>query len=242
MSNKSNTTEEKVLDKVRKLMDLATNAAASEGERENALRMAYALLSKHNLDMADVENRFKEEDRINQETSLLNFPWCRTLILCVGKLFFCKVYIGRRVNSERKMFHFVGKESNVVTASVMSEYLITSILKEARKLYKQDLSPEARSFCVGAMNSIYDRVEKMQEEATNEAVSGSTALVVSSIYKTEMDANAAFLEETGVHLVKSKSRGSSVSDSNAFNKGKEYGNNVSLNTQVSGSKSNKLLK
>ncbi len=49
------TDNEKVLDKVRKLLALANNEAASEGERDNAMRMAHKLLTMHQLEMADVD-------------------------------------------------------------------------------------------------------------------------------------------------------------------------------------------
>lgn len=46
----------RVLARVRKMMALANDdAAASDGERDNALRMAHATLLKHNLTMAAAE-------------------------------------------------------------------------------------------------------------------------------------------------------------------------------------------
>lgn len=46
-----------ILEKVKKLLALAGNAGATEGERDNALRMAHGLLAKHNLDMADLVSK-----------------------------------------------------------------------------------------------------------------------------------------------------------------------------------------
>ena len=54
---------EKILDKVKKLLAVANNEAATEGERDNALRMAHNMLAKHNLAMADLDEHNKLEGR-----------------------------------------------------------------------------------------------------------------------------------------------------------------------------------
>lgn len=48
---------DKIINRVKKMMALANDPAASDGERENALRMSYAILAKYNLDMTDVEGK-----------------------------------------------------------------------------------------------------------------------------------------------------------------------------------------
>jgi hypothetical protein len=53
---------EKVLARVKKMMTLATDAGASEGERENALRMAHATLAKYNLTMSEAEATGKKSE------------------------------------------------------------------------------------------------------------------------------------------------------------------------------------
>jgi hypothetical protein len=50
-------TEDKILSRIQKMLALANDLAATEGERDNALRMAYNLMAKHNLDMVTVEAR-----------------------------------------------------------------------------------------------------------------------------------------------------------------------------------------
>lgn len=51
----------KILGRIRKMLALANNEGASEGERDNALRMAHATLAKYNLDMAEVESSGKPQ-------------------------------------------------------------------------------------------------------------------------------------------------------------------------------------
>ena len=47
----------RALARVRKMLALANDAAATEGERENALRMAHATLAKYNLELAEAVER-----------------------------------------------------------------------------------------------------------------------------------------------------------------------------------------
>ena len=44
-----------IIEKIRKLLALANGTGAADQERESALRMAHALLAKHNLSMSDTE-------------------------------------------------------------------------------------------------------------------------------------------------------------------------------------------
>lgn len=45
----------KILDKIRKLMTLAKDDAASEGEIENAMKMAKTLMMKHNISEKSID-------------------------------------------------------------------------------------------------------------------------------------------------------------------------------------------
>src|SRR5215472_4319088 len=54
---------EQILARVRKMLALANDAGATEGERDNALRMAHATLAKYNLDLAAAEIAGGEDER-----------------------------------------------------------------------------------------------------------------------------------------------------------------------------------
>lgn len=89
---------EKVLGRVRKMMALANDKAASDGERDNALRMAYNTLAKHNLSMAEAEaaGAKSEEPRERGFTMSRDQPWCRTVAHAIANLFFCAYWYDRR--------------------------------------------------------------------------------------------------------------------------------------------------
>ena len=219
-----------ILEKVKKLLALANNAGASEGERDNALRMAHGLLAKHNLDMADLQVHLQVEGREDCINATFGMTWCRQISNSIAKLFFCRYYFGKKINGTKIEHHFVGKTSNAGTAALMSEYVISSILAECRKKWKYNLAPESRSFASGAARVIAERVIDMIAEAKPEG-STSTSLVIVALYKTEIEANEAFLKKAGTSLLPGKARKSHVNVA-AYNQGKEHGATIGLNVQV----------
>lgn len=225
-----------IIGKIKKLLALANDAGATEGERDNALRMAHGLITKHNLDMQEVLSHGATlEERLDYANTALGMLWCRSISQSVAKLFFCKYYYCQHKQSDKVNHHFVGKASNATTAAMMAEYVNASIVKECRKRFKGDLTPEARAFGVGASDRIRERVAEMAKAENIEGVSSSTAIVVRDIYKTELEANEAFLKSAGVELVTSKRRSRSV-NLDAYASGKDFGNSIGLNNQVTGSK------
>jgi hypothetical protein len=222
---------EKIFGRIQKMLNLANDLAASEGERDNALRMAYNLMAKHNLDMAAVEahGESKQEKRIDFENQSFSWQWARQINNIIGDLFFCKVW-SSKVSTSQNKFHFIGRESNAMTAAVMADWIVKSILKEGRKMYGQNTAPGTRSFAVGAMYALHARVKeiKASQAAASEAATPGTALVLASFYDTEAAANELMLPEG---LRYRKARASSV-DHDAFNKGQDFGNKINLSNQV----------
>jgi hypothetical protein len=231
-------TNNPIIERVKKLLALAADQSASEGERDNALRMAHGMLAKHNLDMShvDASNKIDIEDREDFVNATWGMPWCRQASVAVAKLFFCSYYYGRKINGTKMEHHFIGKTSNVATAALMADFVIHSIMKEYNKKGWHNLSPEGRSFAAGATRIIRERVEELMKSP--EGVSSSTALVVRNIYESEFEANADYLKEAGTTLVTKKARSSPV-NIKAYNSGKEFGAKVGLDVQVG--KSNQAM-
>jgi len=192
--------------------------------------MAHGFLAKHNLDMSDLQQHLQIEDREDYVNETFGMLWCRQVSNSIAKLFFCKYYFGKKVNGTKVQHHFVGKTSNAGTAALMAEYVISSILKECRTHFKHNLAPESRSFARGATDRIRERVSEMIKEAKPEGAT-STSLVVVELYKTEADANAAFIKASGTSLITKKSANTKV-DITAYKAGGEYGGKIGLNNQV----------
>lgn len=226
----------KALDRVRKMLALANNEAASEGERDNALRMAHATLAKYNLTLGDAE--VKEEPRIEGSSQISPHPWARQVIAAVAQLYFCKTFF-YRYRDKRQVHHFIGRESNVATAIEMCRYVVGSINKEARRKARDNwhITGYERAFCKGATAAIINRcfeIRRTAEQADKPAA--GTALVLASLYRTEDEKNALVLAEKHGELkvINAKQH---RPDADAWHAGKSYGAGLNLNHQVSGSSS-----
>jgi hypothetical protein len=223
--------ENKVLERVKKMIALGNDSAATEAERETALRMAYNLLAKYNLSISDLPSEQDNEARERQDVVISADRWARSLAQAVAKLFFCRYFYSGTGTSGKDKHCFVGRQSNVITARYMREFLIKSVKREATGRYKSPTSPQGRSFCVGTVDSIRKRVEEMIKTDT-ESTPG-TALVLASLHQREADANSKWLEQAGLSLTTSKARADNSLRASAFYDGREYGKTVSLNQQVS---------
>ena len=230
------TEQEKVLARVRKMMRLANDAGASQGERDNAIRMAHATLAKHNLSMSEAEaaGAKSEEARVeNGEMYGENHPWTRTAAAAIADLFFCAYFYVPLRNSKVRHY-FVGKMSNVITAKELSQFVIAAIDKEGRKYAKETYTGGGgwRSFCKGAALQVYARCKKIREEAERPAAQPTgTALVLASVYAQEAAANKALIEQAHGELEETADR-QTRPDFSAREAGRAYGETISLNNQI----------
>ena len=85
---------EKVLDRVKKMLALGNCSGATDGERDTALKMSFKLLALHNLTMVDVEGHNAEvhEPREAQQATYVVYPWARRMSNQIANLFFCNYY------------------------------------------------------------------------------------------------------------------------------------------------------
>jgi hypothetical protein len=237
--------KDKVLSKVKKMLNLANDSGAAEGERDNALRMAHAMLAKHNLSLGEAESHGgKKEDRLRDTIETKSYPWMRRAAFAVGELFFCKYYVSVFDRGQKAKHYFIGLESNVVTAKEISAYVIASIVKEANALKKDHPEPNKfwLSFCKGAADALWWRCAALRKEAEQASavaptMSSGTALVLSSLYASEKVANDHFLATVlDVKLKEGKNRERRAGE--GYREGSAFGNKVSLNRQVGGAPSN----
>lgn len=229
--------ETRIIERIKKMLALANDLSATEGERDNALRMAYATMAKYNIDEASVESHGQEQ-RLDFESQTFSWSWAKSVNQVIAELFFCKYYVGSRINGTQCIHHFVGKESNAMTAAVMADWIVKSILKEARGIYKQNTSPGARSFALGALDKLRQRVKELRETEQAKAEPGK-GLVLASLYDREKSANDDFLNASGTKLKTSMVRRSRV-NSNAYEAGKVYGGTINLSPQLGGKTQGKL--
>jgi hypothetical protein len=229
---------EKALDKIKKLLAVANDDRGNETERETALRQAYSLMAKHNVEIADIEAHGNKpsEPRINFENDSWSWTWARQTAQVVAELFFCKYYTSYKINGTKCRHHFIGLESNAMTAAVMSDWIINSVLKEGRKMYKENTAPGTRAFATGAMHKLHTRVQEIIKQTQADATPG-TALVLANLYITEADANNKLLP---ADLRTRKARQAKV-EGDAYARGLAFGAGINLDKQV-GQEPNKITR
>lgn len=241
MNAQAKTQEEKAIDKIRKLLSHANdNAAGSEHERDNAMRMALKLLAKHNLTMSDVAVEDKE-DRESVTIEQFPCPYRKVIAAAISELYFCKFFHEKVPNKQKFLFHFVGLESNIITTREMTLYLIKSILDESIKMYGRapgQAQALATTFRNAASRRIMERCAELRAEAEAEHQAESapgTALVLANLYETEKTANENYivsilgikdLKKTTVKLANKSQRAAAA--------GREFGDKINLSNQVGG--------
>lgn len=202
------------IEKVRKLLALAKDKGASEGEATNAMAMASRILEQHNLDMALVERtqgqagtpHAKRDDKVSGGGL---YKWQRGVWEATAKLNMCVYFsirgLGRGTKYENRV---IGRPENVIMTTVMAEYLQQAIERLAAEWakdqgYSSRFVREAIIYREGMADRIqnrlwtlqYDRKRESQNAKEAQASSGApgTALVLVDVISNEEDLNNDYL-------------------------------------------------
>lgn len=233
---------DRIIERIKKMLALANDKGATEGERDNALRAAYATLAKYNLDLAKVESHKSAkqkaadgEPRSVNEARFFGRPWARAAIVAIAKLCFCSYVYGAATNAKLTKHYFIGRYSNSMTAALLSEYVVNSINKEGRTRQRREghLNPWFISFAWGAAIAVTARVEALLRDGSQELNRGSgTDLVLSSLYDTEAKANALVVESRWPTLRKGL-QGKGIHDRDGYSSGQAFGTTINLDRRLS---------
>jgi hypothetical protein len=176
----------KTIYRIKKLLALANDKGATEGEAAEASRGAFALLAKWNLSLDSVENSAKdEEEPVETVTAEKSFyaggdRWAIGLYQKVAELNFCEYFFnnncyltnakGKKVLGVRH--NVVGKRSNVIVSHHMADYLLEAVKRLAREDMKaQTFESENQrahyeyGFRYGCSVRLQQRITAMIEEA-----------------------------------------------------------------------------
>ena len=248
MTNQQAQVQDRIIEKIKKLLAVANSNATGNGvehEQETAMRQAHAMLAKHNLQMADIFDD-KEDRDVVEIAEEFPCPWRRVVAGALARLYFCTFYWEQVPNKQKYKFCFVGLESNATTAMEMTKFLLKSILQESEKQRKAkgEVTGWGTSFRNAAGTRISARCSTIRAEAEADptlnlpapTTSDSTALTIVSVYKNEEEANDAFIEKIlGLNL-RTKKIGGKLLDRDGAVAGDAYGRKVNLGTQIGSSK------
>jgi len=212
--------EEKLIDKIKKL--LALSKSPNESEAELAARRVHELLTKYNLSMDDIEEKEIREGNIISGRALKK--WRHLLIDAVAKYYYCQS-LQYTSNSGYYRMVFIGQKHNIFICKSMYEYLEKAILKECKIIHKNAKNTYRENFKIGMVIRISERMEELAKEIF---APGEKALVV-----TENKLIEKYLEDKDVCF---ENIGLDLENINAYMKGKIAGNKVSLNSQIKNNK------
>jgi hypothetical protein len=166
--------------KVRKLLNRAKDAASTQGEAEMAQAAAQRLMLDHNISLAMVQASTSTSTAKRRKDKVENvgrYAWQRDLMSSIATANFCLVSTPERCVYDslgrprwvRDGLELFGREENVVSASVMFDYLRKTIDRLARDYVggdaKLNMSKQATSFKEGCGARLAQRVRTIHREA-----------------------------------------------------------------------------
>lgn len=229
----------KILDRLKKMLALANNAGATEGERDTALSMVHNIMAKYNLDMAEIEahhSKGKVDDNVVIDSEVFyGRPWAISIAHSVATLMFCTYFSTRSTVKNMAGHNFVGTSANVMAAKMMAKFLIEGTLFEARRQSRElgEGSAWRRSFGMGASHKIYHRCAALKAETAQAPVPG-TALVLTDVYKAAEARNELAIRSFGVELRSAPSRAKKTANTEAYTRGAAHGSKVNLGQNIKG--------
>ena len=218
--------EKQIIEKLRKLLALANDRAATEAEAQAAMGKVQQLLAAHKLSMSDLETSDNEEvgrDGIH----IGRKSWQFFLYAAAAKVCFSMA-----LQSGQSVM-IVGRLSDVAAAKCLGEYLCSTGLK---MLKAASLSGKAQSnsWKLGYSHRIWERahdiVRKARENKVQDSVTGKE-MILHPLYSRAEKEVSTYLASQGIRLRGSSSR-STVSSRDAYASGRESGNSVHLGTNV----------
>lgn len=211
------TDQEKIIDRIRKLMALATSS--NEHESAAAAGKAQELMLKHNLSAAVLEE--KQSDNVREFIDEKNgSTWRASLLNGIALGLMCRIVV-HPVSGKTKRYAVLGRPQNVEVVQYMYEYLT----KELERLSPRPLhTAESNAFRRGAVSVIGQRMRETFAEF-KQASTDTMALVVA-----EDKAVEAFKDELYKEL--SKGRAGHIGDASAYRAGQAAGMNIPLRKGV----------
>lgn len=235
------TQEEKILERIRKLLALARDGAATEAEASLAMERAQALLCEHNLSLAEIENGGRAGLIVLEFLRTDRQQWRRILANSMGRLYFCQYFYSTR--GAEDTHSFIGQKHNVEVARLMFDYVHATIERLAHEHgIEHNRNPGyVASFKAGIVGRIAHRIlEQLQQACTSglEVDGGGTLPALVSLYDRANEAvRETMLSQPGFSTVKAVM---SISDEAGFRDGVLAGADVGLDRQVSAKQAPRL--
>ena len=160
-------TNEKIIEKIKKLLEMTEENGASENEAMVAALKAQKLMAEYNIDLIDVQDEHKPTDEIGEEYVDLSdnghrvSKWKGRLASIIAQNFRCKVYLH---GNEAVVFY--GYKTDAKIAGDVFKFLFKTGGKLANKYYNlcrkegKNTKGVLNAYLVGYCQGIADILEK----------------------------------------------------------------------------------
>lgn len=230
--------KQKIVDRVRKLLNLAEDGGATNGEIENAMKMASDLIAKYQIEKTELE---ASEEEVTEETYGKTFvdlktrrsPWMGFLAMAVasavgsvgvyqGSQMIKKGVFGREEKANG--YTFYGPDADVALAREVFEEWLAVIATIATGRYGSPFFGDGRAYSIGFASELSKLARDLYKPST---YSGSTDIVpvanALAVKRTKAD---AWLSKNGPRLSRSGGKVSLGSGSRgAYQQGQSDGRN-----------------
>lgn len=212
-------TLDKVKDRIRKLLAVAGDDAATPGEKSNAMRFASAMMRKHNLERNDVENE-SEFIRVNCAGHGRRITkWESTVAYVVGR-----VVPSVMVVKWGDQIAYVGTKADAELAALIYSNWSDTAHSNAVRKYGSWARGKGASYCLGFAGGLNEVVD--EAEAKDKTEHGN-AMIVSNARALTIRNNARQWIAKTNKIGKQYNNRKSTVDRGAYNAGVQDGRNQS---------------
>lgn len=234
---------QQILDKIKKLLRLGADKAATREEAELAVQRAYELASRHQIDIQDISL----EDDI-RKIILENFPhpgrvtFARKKILNLLQAHFNVSVILQcvpawmRTPTRQPHVTFVGTKLDIQIAWYVYEFLLlacTTALKEFCTLRRKPAASTQKQFVLGFIYGVSSKLHKAKAELSEQ----QNALILSECGRRDQFQNAAFHPD----LLKPVKSDAGRRNDNAVHAGFVQGKKVNIRKPIETNAAHQLL-
>lgn len=233
---------DKIIDRVRKLLELANSA--NEHEAANAANAAAELMERHRIDAALLAQAEQKEEVENEQFSLNEDIRSKRKFVTVPRWYWVLAFSIGMANRTRPNVRMTGRHKGYVTFvgkpsdAMMARYMLDKISDEVNRLGKKFAKQfgtgvggrAGQSFRLGCAETIADRLHELKERVMKQVegeVKDCTALVrVANQLALKDRELTVFAARHGVFYV--KTRRTTISSTEAYKHGRERGKTIDI--------------
>lgn len=235
-----NTPNQKIREKIEKLLRLATSP--NENEAKSAMDKAVKLMQEHSIEESQLNGNTMITSLIETDYTIIP-SWVTSLYdgVSTSAGVYCCYQNGRRGSNIKGKFFLTGREADVQNVAYIIIVLNSQIMSMSKKYAKtingmytnNEKQTMAKSYRVGMVRGLTNRMMEMTEKFFKERPKGKDLIVVADHVTKFQEAMDLFKSD---NKVKSQSR-QQTTDARALIAGESDSLKISINQGVDGSHS-----